>query len=525
VSVSERAARPRQLIVGFDAMEWSLIERWEAEGKLPAFSRLLREGAHGQLRSTSEQLPDTVWAAVYAGLNPAKMGKYFYVQYDPSTLGLKHLTDDEIHTKAFWDHLSDAGVPVGVVDAAKWPMSGSLNGFQLTNYGAHATRTARAANPPSLLEEVDRRFGQHPVSDCDAFGDKPRSLKKLRDNVLEGVRTHGAVFRWLLERKDWEVFFASFSAPHCIGHHFWHWVDPTHPRHGEEDPYGLADSLERVYKEIDSELGKMLELVDDSTVVIVVAGHGMGPIYHASWNLPEILELLGYGAGNGPSTKRDEGSDARRNPWRMLKMMVPGKLQYAIKAMLPERLQEELLFRWYAGGHDWKGHRAFALPNNDSVGAIRISVKGRDHTGVVEQDDYWDVCRDIKAALEELTEPETGRKVVEKVTLTHEEFDGPYLDGLPDITVLWDQSFPWNAVHSPRFGILRIRRQDSRAGSHTPTGFFIGRGQGFDAGQNLTGRSVYDIAPTVLELAGVEIPAEMDGKPLVAQATASVAGA
>ncbi len=510
----------RQLVIGFDAMEWSLIQRWVGEGKLPVFERLLSQGAYGMLNSTAEQLPDTVWASIFTGLNPAKLGKYFYVQYDPATLGLKHLTDDEIHTKAFWDHLSEAGVRVGIVDAPKYPMSTSLDGFQLTNYGAHATRTTRASNPPELLEEIDRRFGPHPVADCDAFGDKPRSLRTLRDGVLEGVRAHGALFRWLMQREDWQVFFAGFSGPHCIGHHFWHWVDPTHPRHGEADPYGLADSLERVYREIDSEVGNMLELLDDSASVLLTAGHGMGPIYHASWNLPEILGLLGYGAENGVEsghTSEDE-ADAQRNFWRLLKMVVPGKVQYTIKAMLPQRFQDELLFRWYAGSHDWKGHQAFAVPNNDSVGAIRISVSGRDCDGVVDAADYARVCGEIREALKELTDAETGRNVVKKVTLTHEEFSGPYLDGLPDLTVLWDQSFPWSTVRSPRFGTLRIRRQDSRAGSHTIHGFFVLRAPGISAGQEVVGGSIYDIAPTVLDLADVPVPTEMDGGSLVARA-------
>jgi hypothetical protein len=32
-----RAAR--QLVIGVDAMEWDLVTRWAAEGKLPTFSR------------------------------------------------------------------------------------------------------------------------------------------------------------------------------------------------------------------------------------------------------------------------------------------------------------------------------------------------------------------------------------------------------------------------------------------------------------------------------------------------------
>jgi predicted AlkP superfamily phosphohydrolase/phosphomutase len=103
---------------------------------------------------------------------------------------------------------------------------------------------------------------------------------------------------------------------------------------------------------------------------------------------------------------------------------------------------------------------------------------------------------------------------VRRVTLTHDEFRGPFLDQLPDLTVLWNQSFSWDSLHSPRFGTLRLRRQDGRSGSHTPHGFVLLAGQGVPAGVELTGRSIYDIAPTVLEAAGVPIPPDLDGTPL-----------
>src|SRR5262249_22709043 len=153
--------------------------------------------------------------------------------------------------------------------------------------------------------------------------------------------------------------------------------------------------------------------------------------------------------------------------------------QYAVKAMLPKRLQEELIFRWYAGGRDWVGCRAIAVPNNESVGAIRILVEGRDRHGTVPAGaEYRKICESIAAALQELVDHATGRHVVRQVTLTHQEFRGPFLDRLPDVTVLWEQSFAWDEVASRAIGRLKIRRQDSRSGSHTPRGFLVARGYG-----------------------------------------------
>jgi predicted AlkP superfamily phosphohydrolase/phosphomutase len=241
----------------------------------------------------------------------------------------------------------------------------------------------------------------------------------------------------------------------------------------------------------------------------------MGPLHHASWNIQDILDRLGYGK-QSPAAAVASDSRASINPWRVLKMVMPGRLQYAIKNRLPKRLQDELLFRWYAGDRDWQGCRAFAVPNNDSVGAIRVNVRGRDPNGMVEPGtEYQTVCHDIASALEELKDPSTGRSVISRVTITHRDFHGPYLENLPDITVLWDSSFAWNTIHSPRFGTLRIRRQDGRSGSHTSHGFILAKGPGIPADCEVTGHSIYDIAPTILDWAGVEPSSDMDGKPII----------
>jgi predicted AlkP superfamily phosphohydrolase/phosphomutase len=504
----------RQLVIGLDAMEWTLVEKWANEGKLPTFRRLIDQGVCSQLTTTAAQLPDTVWACIYTGTNPAKFEKFFYVQYDGQTMGLRNVPDDAIRRRPFWDYLSEAGIQVGIVDAPKFPLSRNLNGFQLTNWGAHATKTARASAPGTLLSEVEARFGKHPVGDCDKFDAKFDSLRELRRRVLDGVRVHGQLFRALMSEKPWELFFAGFSASHCIGHHFWHGVDSSHPRHGEHE--GLESAMKDVYCALDHEIGEMLSLVDSDTRVLVVSGHGMGPIFHASWNLPQMLDLWGY--GTQPAARVVDGGklpQAKVNPWRILKMVVPGWAQYAIKGMLPQFAQDQLLFLWYRGGKNWDGCRAFAIPNNDSVGAIRVSVKGRDRNGLVEPGaEYQQVCHDIADALNELTDKEGGRKLVKQVTLTHDIFHGPFLDQLPDLTVLWDQTFAWNTVYSPRFGTLTIRQQDSRTGGHSSHGFVLMTGPDIPSGVKLAGSSIYDIAPTVLQAANVPIPEDMDGQPL-----------
>jgi predicted AlkP superfamily phosphohydrolase/phosphomutase len=511
---------PKQLLIILDAMEWALVFEWARAGKLPTFRRLLEGGARAELASTAAQLPDTVWAAIYSGTNPAKFSKYFYVQYEAASGHLRMLNDDAIGATPFWDQLSAAGRRVCVLDVPKFPVSRGINGVHVTNWGSHATSTKRASEPSWVLDEINRRFGKHPVGDCDATDENPGSWRRLRRNLLAGIKLHGEMCRFLMEREDWDVFFAGFSETHCAGHHFWRFYDATNPGYDPADSQGFRDTIKTVYQAVDRQVGEMLTLVGPEVRCLVFSGHGMGPMNHASWNLQEMLDRLGFG-NTAVKSHGCEDTSARVNPWRLLQMLLPGRFQYAVRSLLPRRFRDELIFRWYAGPRHWAGCRAIAVPNNESVGAIRVLVQGRDRHGIVQPGaEYRKICEDIAAALRELVDARSGRKVTLDVTLAHEEFHGPFVDGLPDITVLWDQSFAWHEVASPAIGRLTLRRQDSRTGSHTAHGFLLARGYGESPGTELPRATLYDIAPTVLSAAEVEIPGVMDGRPLFARSSA-----
>jgi predicted AlkP superfamily phosphohydrolase/phosphomutase len=512
-SAMKRSAS-RQLIIGVDAMEWDLVQRWSTAGKMPAMRRLIEEGTRAELSGVADRLPDAAWNCLCSGLGPAHLARYFYVQHDPDTGGMRYMPDESFGVRYFWDHLSDAGQRVVVVDVPHASISRTLNGLQIC-WGTHAAQGPRFSVPQALLAEVDRRFGRHPVGECDSVTSLP-ARKALKRRLLAGVRAHGELFRHCITERDWSVMTAVFAASHCAGHQYWRDMDPAHPQYDPENRHQLAEAIEEAYCAIDREIGTMLEAAGPDTRVYVVSAHGMGPLYHASWSLPEMLDYWGYGShpshnGQAPNTMH-RGSV---NLWRILRMVVPGKLQYAVYSALPARMQNELVFRFYRGNRSWDRCRAFAVPNNDSVGAIRINLKGRDPNGIVEAGTEYDrVCDDICAALAELTDPVSNRPVARQISRIQRELRGPYLDRLPDLTVRWDQSFPWRSVSSPRFGTVELRDQDSRNGSHTPHGFLIAAGDRIAKGATLSGASIYDIVPTILNAAGVRTPEACEGHPL-----------
>ena len=63
-------------MIGLDGADHLLIEHWSAQGYLPGFARLLREGTYGLLESTATVLSGTPWLSIASGCNPAKCGVY-----------------------------------------------------------------------------------------------------------------------------------------------------------------------------------------------------------------------------------------------------------------------------------------------------------------------------------------------------------------------------------------------------------------------------------------------------------------
>jgi predicted AlkP superfamily phosphohydrolase/phosphomutase len=132
----------------------------------------------------------------------------------------------------------------------------------------------------------------------------------------------------------------------------------------------------------------------------------------------------------------------------------------------------------------------------------------------VDPADARPLLDDLKAGLLAIPHPETGQPLVEGVYEAHELYDGPHARLAPDLTVVlkdWRyrtiglHDFTTHRMISPAFG---------PTGDHRMEGIFIGAGPAFQSGSVPCGADLFDIAPTVLHLLGVPVPADMDGRVL-----------
>jgi predicted AlkP superfamily phosphohydrolase/phosphomutase len=167
---------------------------------------------------------------------------------------------------------------------------------------------------------------------------------------------------------------------------------------------------------------------------------------------------------------------------------------------------------WFAHV-DWDKTRAFTL----GLTGIFINRKGREAKGIVEKGPELDaLCAEIKAKLERLVDPQNGENVVKEAFLTRELHSGPYADTAPEILVGYHRGYrhSWDCATGAVSAEVFSDNTKSWSGDHcvdprlVPGVFWCNRKI------SVPDPNILDIAPTTLELFGVEVPRYMQGRNL-----------
>ena len=132
------------------------------------------------------------------------------------------------------------------------------------------------------------------------------------------------------------------------------------------------------------------------------------------------------------------------------------------------------------------------------------------------------LCAEIKAKLEALVDPKSGERAINEVFLTGEVHDGPYADMAPELLVGYHRGFrhSWDCAVGAVSKETFSDNTKSWSGDHcvdprlVPGVFWCNRKI------DVEDPTLADIAPTVLDLFGVEVPAYMKGRRLFGSAGA-----
>ncbi|MFQ6038823.1 MAG: nucleotide pyrophosphatase, partial [Candidatus Aminicenantales bacterium] len=152
------------------------------------------------------------------------------------------------------------------------------------------------------------------------------------------------------------------------------------------------------------------------------------------------------------------------------------------------------------------------------LGGIYINMKGREAKGIVSNPgEAQSLKQDIISRLTGLEDPETGQKAINIVFDRDELPKGPYKENAPDLIIGYNEGYrvSWDSVTGKVDTEVFVDNTKAWSGDHcidpriVPGIFFCNRKI------NTKSPAIIDIAPTALDLFGVDVPPHMDGKSLV----------
>jgi len=502
----------RLLVLGLDGATFDVLLPLAEKGKLPAIKKLMDGGAWGRMRTVIPPGTGPAWSSIVTGLDPSNHGIFDIIVRARDSYNLAFLNGASLRAPAVWDIVGKFGGEVVVLNVPMTyppkPVNGRLVTGLLTPLGSK-----QYTYPPELAAEIRSVAPSYKIVPGKVYsaGRAGDFLKEMRE-VLEAKR---AVLADLLGRTDWKFAMEVFPETDFLQHALWHIMDARHPRHDPEEAKRYAGEIEDIYCRLDTIIGEAVETLGENDSVMLVSDHGAGPLHR-------FLHANNYLIKQGAMKVRK--NFASRLKYLLFKIGLTPMNVYRVVSML--RLGKvKMGLRWTSGGYDllrrfffsfadvdWERTVAYAL-SGGVYGGLFVNLKGREPRGAVEPEDYEKTRDELIDLLGDLKDPRTDRCLIEIVQKREEIYKGRFLGEAPDlyflpyvptVGVFGDFEFSSNKV------IEEV--SDAISAQHRMEGIFVASGPAVKKGVEVSEMTVIDLAPLMLYLMNLPIPAVVDGK-------------
>jgi len=257
-----------------------------------------------------------------------------------------------------------------------------------------------------------------------------------------------------------------------IQHMFFRFLEEGHPALNGHDIKKHANVIDKLYIKMDDLVGRTMAKVKDGDVLFVISDHGFKS-FRRGINLNSWLHQIGY-------LVLKEGVE-------------PGD--------------------WFKNV-DWSRTKAYAL----GLAGIYINQKGREIHGIINPgEETQQLKRELIAKLSGLKDAERNEIGITEAFDNQKIYKGPYANSGPDLIIGYNIGYriSWDGATGKATDVVFEDNKKAWSGDHcidprlVPGVIFCN--------QKIAAPKpgLIDMAPTVLDLFGVDIPRYMEGKPIL----------
>lgn len=283
-----------------------------------------------------------------------------------------------------------------------------------------------------------------------------------------------------LRKRRQGVVVCVFETTDSIQHMFWRYLEKDHPALLKGPAELSWEVIRQLYQRMDKLIGQVTSKLKSGDFLLVMSDHGFKS-FRRGVNLNSWLYLEGY-------LKLKEG--AKESP------------------------------SWFKEVN-WEKTKAYAI----GLGGLYLNLQGREAQGIVPPgEEARKIKKEIRDKLLALKDEETGQKPILNVYDRDEIYSGPYRENAPDLIIGYNRGYraSWDSVTGKVNQRIIENNPKAWSGDHcldpkeVPGVLFTN----FPLSSKEP--SIMDIAPTILELFGLKIPAHMDGHSLLSIGNKSV---
>lgn len=264
-----------------------------------------------------------------------------------------------------------------------------------------------------------------------------------------------------------------FQTTDSIQHMFFRYLDKKHPALACGQTEKSAAVIETLYRDMDDLVGRVLDKLGPKDSLMVMSDHGF-KLFCRGVNLNSWLYKNGFLA------------------------LKPGCKTSG---------------EWFKDV-DWSRTRAYGL----GLGGIYLNQKGRESHGIVAPGEEVRALKaELKAGLEGLKDDANGETAVNRLYDKDEIPAGPYKDNCPDFIMGYSEGYrvSWDSVTGKVDDVVFVDNTKAWSGDHCIDPALVPGILFCNHTLNSENPSIVDIAPTALEMFGLQPPAHMDGRPMI----------
>jgi predicted AlkP superfamily phosphohydrolase/phosphomutase/Flp pilus assembly protein TadD len=286
---------PSVIWLGLDGLDWDLLDRLVADGRMPNWKRLTESGYSARLKSVMPILSPIVWTTIATGVSPDVHRVLDFQEVDPASGQKLPISGLSRAVPAVWNVASASGTSVGVVGWWATHPAEEVSGFFVSDRASpimfEGMPRAGVAFPSSLapgVEQVLTRDGAVSNAELARFIEASEAdIQKGRETarldspyvalarIIGSTRVYQRIARDLYDKNLPNLMVVYFEGTDAVGHVFAPYVPPRMTCVSEEDFSRYRKVVDEYYALVDRVLGQWMRRADeDGATLIVNSDHG-----------------------------------------------------------------------------------------------------------------------------------------------------------------------------------------------------------------------------------------------------------